>query len=476
MKEVKYEIIDEQQPIFKSILRPNRRPYLAVFDFSIVFGIICALLVGLFTLMAMNGKARLITDYFETIFPGYSIPPSPEALDALINLGIGLIFGFAYGYLFGLLVSVIYNRLRGPVLCDVRLQKDIPEREPVVLVEKGNTSSKARHSDSYTVVILANTFLEAERGSPKFREDEILDEPKLFKAKVECIIDSLRQSEILRKFISDMRFVAIIDPQKAKTNDRDEQRARALCLENSIDVIIEPRQRIYKRKEDGTYELQEERLKKYLELYPSLGRVDIVYAVTASRTHTRSSAYYTIEEETTASEDFQFILYNKDGSLRDPLLGRYAPPRNVPEFVPGLIAYSAWDNRRKTPLHEFAHAMSSTTNGLIYDEYNDEVPFNTDSLMVINKRRATAVMDDDGNDFIEPSELPELFAKFYEAGQPERNDFSTDRLRQKPFDWSSFVPDKDRPDEPCTMDRSGDFHRFDMLIEYFMEQRLKAKI
>ncbi|MCG8604586.1 hypothetical protein MJD09_06235, partial [bacterium] len=293
------------------LLFPYHRTKLAIYDFSMVIGTLWAMLAALFTLMAMNGKARLITDFFETMIPGYAIPLSPRAFDVLINLGLAVFWGGIYGALFGFLLAFIYNKLQPPRLCDVVLEGEIPKGEPVALVEKGNPTSSAvaQKSNSYTVLIVANQFLEAEECEPNqepettasrtYREDPILSEPSLFRLRVACIMDSLAKNEnVVRPRMEKMRFLVLFDPERAKAVDHEsEKRARALCFEDPITTTIEPIQGEFQRTtvggnwEDST----DNRLKDFLAKYPELGTVDLVYAVTASESNTRSSARYTIE-------------------------------------------------------------------------------------------------------------------------------------------------------------------------------------
>jgi hypothetical protein len=476
-KEIGYKVLTDEEPktlwqLINSLLQPDRRSYLAAFDFGMVMGSIWAVVIALFTLMAMNGKARLITDFFEMLFPGYDIPSSPLAFDVLINLGIGVIMGSVYGFLFGLLAAVIYNRLRGASLCNVKLEEDLPQGQIAILVEKGNTNPRARHKESFTVLIVANPFLEANEVAPEYETDPIVSEPNLFQAKVECILDSLRQSEVVKQFIQDIRFVAIFDPDKANTDDLDKQRQRALCFKDPLDVIIEPRQRIYQQQENGKYKVIEERLNNFLEIYkPELERVDIVYAVTASTTHTRSSALYTVDLESSTAKKFRITAREKNRNVVFDFDGYHEPRCEVP----GMIAYSAWDNRLKTPLHEFAHAMSSTDNGLIVDEYHDREMIRTTDRLVINKRHATDQTDENGNGRIEPSELPPIFVEYREDGDRSTS-FLTDLERLQPEYWRSFVPQRRYARIPCTMDRSGDLCEFDRMLAFFMEKRLQTKV
>lgn len=477
------------------IFRPNQRDYIASYHFGIACGIIWAILAALFTFMGINGSAILITNFFETIFPDYHISNVSTRIAVLTNVGIGVIFGFIYGCLFGLLVSWIYNRLLGTIYCDVKLKGNIPDGKPVILVEEGNSEPKARKDDAYTVVILANPILETRCGDPKYKKDPILCHPNLFKAKVECILDSLTKCEILRPQVGKgrihkMRIVAIFDTKRAEVLQRAstdvEKRANALCLEDEIGVSIEPIQGNFIQKgtnkwchrklnteicaEEG--DEIDDRLNEYFEdNYNEIGRIDVVFAVTASYTNTRSSAHYTLENGPSDSSDFKLIGKKRDDTVEFQRPGLYAPEEIL---CPGLVAYSAWDNRIKTPIHEFAHAMSSPYNGMIEDEYIDHKDF-TDDYFAINKRIGDVnIWDKDGDRKIQISEFPDEFVEYQEGTSSKI--FLTDKNRHQSDDWLSFVPARNNHCIPCTMDRSYDEYEFDTLIKYFMCKRLDAKI
>jgi hypothetical protein len=494
MRVVKYKFVDDElsiepmHPLLRDLLFPKERASIAVYDFALVCGFLWAILVALFTLMAANGSARSLVEYFAAIYPGYNLPPSPDVGDVIVNLGIGTFFGFVHGCLFGLLLGIFYNRLGRPSVGDIRfIDKTMPEGVPVMLVEKGNKAKLP--AEPYTILIVANPILEYHSEPATFKIDPILSEPKLFQAKVALIINSLARSQVVRRFIRRMRFVALFDPALGRYDNVDLAKilaedarghynesnkkiiqaaeSRALCLEDDVDIIIEPLQ----RRANSRFPENDERLKKFLEQYyyrkvNGDHRVDIVFAVTASRTHVRSSSRYTMDEENGEAKSFVFRYYPKGPALT----GRYWPRA----ALPGMVAYSAWDDRMKTPAHEFAHAMSSTNNGLIVDEYDDDLLIDPDERIVINKRHATWEMDENQDFIIQPSELPRVFAEYTENG--ETRQFLTDKHRKKPANWISFVPLPSEPEVPCTMDFTGDLCEYDRLLQHFMGQRLEAKV
>jgi hypothetical protein len=459
----KYRLLDERSTL-SQLIQPTERPYLAILDVGITFGIVWALFVVVMTLLGMNNLAISFTQFLEIFYPGYSKPFGAG------DLLLGLIYGSAHGFLFGLIVAYIYNRLRAPFPCGVKLldAEAITSRNQPVIISDGEKT--AGSGPPYTIAIIANPILESEivptDEDQRWRPDPILEHPKLFQAKVACIIGSLaRNSMIRQEFLDNMRIITLFDPNRAQPIDSDGKKfdkRNALCLERAFDVIIEPIQRIY-QKDNGAYIVEEERLRNFLKNYSMLydktndrPAVDVVFAVTASPTHTRSSALYTLDEESVKGPAFSLKYREAESGFER----HHAPYARVP----GLIAYSAWDNRLKTPLHEFAHAMSSTINGLIYDEYYDNIPKELTNLPLINKQNIGSSPD-----------LPETFALYSYLGGDYQS-FRTDKAIIKPVDWQAFVPARSNPRLPCTMDRSGDQNRFDLMIEEFMHDRLQAKI
>ncbi|MCG8605989.1 hypothetical protein MJD09_13480, partial [bacterium] len=169
--------------------------------------------------------------------------------------------------------------------------------------------------------------------------------------------------------------------------------------------------------------------------------------------------------------DFHFIRTEKPDDEMDDLKKALYNPEVICQ---GIVAYSAYENRLKAAIHEFAHAASSTDDGLVVDEYIDELGFDPEGMIVINKRHVHPDWDVDGDDKVQASELPADFVEYRENGS--KTYFLTDKYRQKPDEWKSFVPARTHAKVSCTMDRSYDTYEFDKLIEHFLSQRLDAKI
>lgn len=479
MKRVSYEVLDPHHAVEsaswwrrltrsgRQLLWPGERPRLSILHFSTTLGLIWAALVLLFTFLSRAAPLSII-DYFNTIYPGYTLPAFPALEDLLIQGALGLILGFGHGFLFGFVTALVYNAMGRRPFCDVLLKKRLPRGEPVILINRADGGKYIPEKEPFTIVILANPFLETATHPPAFKRDPILDLPELFEAKTAFIIDSLTKNAVVRPFLPRMRIVAIFDPEKAETTDPEEIRARALCAEDPVDLIVLPRQRVYEAR-NGHYEVVEERILNYLRHYFELDRADVVFAVTASHTHTRSSAHYTVdreEDDPRTVPGFEFHLKDEEVRLR----GYYWPHCQVP----GMVAYSAWDDRLKTPVHEFAHAMSSTKHGIITDEYNDTLFYDPTKTIVINKRPARD-RDEDGE--ITFNDIPDEFVIYTDVGHREHpHVFLTDKHRLMQAASKSFVPARHDVHVPCTMDRSDEVHAFDDLIRYFMTRRLEAKV
>jgi len=207
------------------------------------------------------------------------------------------------------------------------------------------------------------------------------------------------------------------------------------------------------------------------DLLNSIRYPDVVFIISGSRDFTRSSARFTRDEDDNDAPTFEFTFSGANGSTN--LKGRHSRYAQHP----GVVALSAWDDRLKTPVHEFAHAMSSLENGAIVDEYCDEEISGIKELFqnqAINKKYRT-----DGN-----QPIPDIFARYrYPAGnkKPGASENSvvyySDRNRNdKSPGWVSYVPEGVKPGISCIMDIAYFSYRFDRLLFDFMYDRLLAKL
>ena len=139
-------------------------------------------------------------------------------------------------------------------------------------------------------------------------------------------------------------------------------------------------------------------------------RADVVYCISASTTHTRASAWFGDDDLATTTH-----TCTPDGTTRRS--GRYA-------VVPGSVALSTlMDATGLTALHEFGHAASDFTNGMVTDLYVDP----TRTGFVVNKKMRALTTDP----------VPANFATV------DTTTYTADAARDSigyPSDWLSYHP------------------------------------
>jgi hypothetical protein len=112
--------------------------------------------------------------------------------------------------------------------------------------------------------------------------------------------------------------------------------------------------------QDGVSELLIARRTAFKPFLARYGRAaDVVYAISASETHTRASAWPTSDDDAGPGTPFTLdgaTLYHRHNSR-----------------IPGTIAQHTTSSSL-TALHEFGHALSSYSNGQVVDLYVDSDP------------------------------------------------------------------------------------------------------
>jgi hypothetical protein len=171
---------------------------------------------------------------------------------------------------------------------------------------------------------------------------------------------------------------------------------------------------------------------------------DVAYAVSASQSHTRASAWYTSDDD--AQPGIGFTL---DGVA---LSHRYYC------LVPGTVGIHATANSM-TALHEFGHALSSYTNGMVVDLYVDSNP-------ALNCKVGRPI--------------PIQFANY------NATPFATDALRDTlgyPAGWTSYHCELRDPGFPALMDdywqapdHVPEHSQHDRITRQFLADRIRAKI
>lgn len=394
---------------------------------GIAAGFLGAIFVFIITLAEItSGQRGAFIDLFEVLFIGYRV--------GLAGLIAGILWGFLYGYALGFGIAYFYVFLvKRKIDCEKKPLIDLDfEAGPVSIIQEG------AGANPYTLAIVANPviYIPAEN---RFEEDPAIRDEALFtKAALRCL-KSIAENDLLRlpEISSRLKIVAVYDKNFAE-ND-----THALCEAfERITNVIAPREDL-------------NRVDSYLK---DRGvTADVVFLISGSEEFTRSSARFSEEApDNLSGKEFQLAGH----FAASPMLRRHPQTANLP----GVAAISAWDDRLKTPMHEFAHAMSSVQNGPILDEYDDRI-FSSLEFAVNKSSRGSAT-----------DPVPALFAKYGLTGEEPTPYYSDRHRRDKEANWTSYVPEKRSPHVSCTMDLAYYDDEFDRLIFDFMYDRIMAKM
>ena len=212
----------------------------------------------------------------------------------------------------------------------------------------------------YTIVIVANPWIESPQNSGQLLADPIMNNEPMFDSKVRYIVDSVtgrlpgQAEKMFQALSADWRIVSLFDP------DRKRKNANALIAHDNTNIVVA-------RQDKFPAFLAKVKLSKMGKL-----RADVAFAVTASATHNRCSGWFTLDDDTLPGRPFTI-----DGR---PMVHR---PQNK---LPGAVALHV-NARSLVALHEFSHSASSWTNGMVTDLYADA----GDGL---NKRRGRPIPAD----------------------------------------------------------------------------------
>lgn len=394
---------------------------------GIAAGFLGASFVFLITLVGIaSGQRGAFIDLFEVLFIGYGTGSG--------GLIAGILWGFLYGYALGFGIAYFYVFLvKRKIDCEKKPLIDLDfEAGPVSIIQEG------AGANPYTLAIVANPviYIPAEN---RFEEDPaICDEALFTKAALRCL-KSIAENDLLRlpEISSRLKIVAVYD-KNFEAND-----THALCEAfERITNVIAPREDL-------------NRVDSYLKHRGVTA--DVIFLISGSEELTRSSARFSEEaQDNVSGKEFRLIGHSPTSTVvrRHPLTAN----------LPGVAAISAWDDRLKTPMHEFAHAMSSVQNGAILDEYDDRI-FSSLEFAVNKSSRGSAT-----------DPVPALFAKYGLTGEEPTPYYSDRQRRDKAADWTSFVPEKRSPHVSCTMDLAYYDDEFDRLIFDFMYDRIMAKM
>lgn len=279
----------------------------------------------------------------------------------------------------------------------------------------------------FTVLIVANPRLEAPRGSIQFISDPILTDEPLFDRVAAYIVQSL---------------VGNLPGQEERLFDPPS--AVRLRVVSFFDAALEDSHSLVAQ-DSVSFQLIG-RTQALPTVLATIGEAyaDVVFAVSASATHTRSTAWFTQDDDTRAGVSFTY-----DGAT---LTHRHW---NV---VPGLVSlHSSAD--ALTALHEFQHAISSYTNGIIIDLY-------VDGTAAANRKAGRPIPINFCN-----HNGANVAADLLRAGVPGGY----------PAVWTSFHPEQHDNTRPSVMDNYyqavvPNSCQNDRLTRQFITDRIRAKM
>jgi hypothetical protein len=288
----------------------------------------------------------------------------------------------------------------------------------------GDTSSQF----PFTILVIANPALEAPSNSNQFVADPVMANRPSFDAAVRYIDDSLfgnlpNQAE---KLLADpmiepnVRMLEVFDPTLPKVAANS-----FVGQHGASNLLIARRAAI-------TAFLATNNL-----------FADVVYAVSGSTSHSRASAWYTSDDD--ARPGVQFLL---DGSQ---LHHRHW------HTIPGTVAIHTSATSLTAP-HEFGHAISSYTNGMVVDLYVDN------AAALNNKRRASPA-------------VPNSFAIYPQQAVLLHNS----RQGPYPAGWLSYHCSRTAPALPAMMDnywngQPPEACEHDIITRSFLRDRVIAKM
>jgi hypothetical protein len=298
----------------------------------------------------------------------------------------------------------------------------------VVFQEMRKGAAKA---NPFTVAIVANPALEAPWNSGAVMADPIIGQLAAFQSAASYVVTSLfgglpGQRETLLSdpsVANEIRVVSLYD--SASPVDL----AHALAAQDGSSNTLVARRSVYKA---------------FLASYPEYNiDADVVYAISASTTHTRASAWFTSDDDGQGG-----VPFTLDGSV-------YSHRYN--NLIPGTIALPA-SSTSLTAVHEFGHAISSYTNGMVVDLYVDSNPG-------LNNKQGRPI--------------PVLFCSY--NGANHASDQTRDGLGY-PGGWSSYHCELNDPINPAIMDNywmasGGDvICQHDTVTRQFIMDRVLAKV
>ena len=212
---------------------------------------------------------------------------------------------------------------------------------PVIQTIRPGDTSKP---DPFTIVIVSNPALEAPWNSGTFVIDPITSNQAAFDGCVRYIDDSLFGN------LPGQRETFLADPAILPKLRVVSLFVTGLAAADANALVGQ----------DGVSNLLVARRKVFAPFLAAFGyQADVAYAISASATHTRASAWFTTDDDTRPGVGFTL-----DG---------VAFSHRFYNIIPGTVALPV-NSTSLTALHEFGHAFSSYTNGAVVDLYADSGP------------------------------------------------------------------------------------------------------
>lgn len=296
---------------------------------------------------------------------------------------------------------------------------------PVITTIRPGDTTK---TDPFTVVIVSNPVLETPWKSGTFVVDPVTSIQTIFNAAVNQIVSALfgtlpGQRE---QFIADPTIGPNIRVVSVFVSGLPAQHSNSLVGQDGVSSLLVARRAVFMPFLAGI----------------GINVVDVAYAVSASETHRRASAWFTSDDD--GRPGISFTLDSGMFSHR------------FFNVVPGTVAIHV-DMNTLTPLHEFGHALSSYSNGSVVDLYVDSGPG-------INNKNARPI--------------PPHFDTY--DGSALASDLVRDGLGY-PASWSSYHCELIDPALPAVMDNypavaTPEHCQHDRITRQFLMDRLRAKI
>jgi len=378
----------------------------------------------------------------------------------------------------------------------------------------------------YTIVFVANPFIlkrmkpigedvseddlkkaiEAHRNNPdNYELDPIIRDPDLFYYSVDRALRSFENDEVLgnSEIWSRVRIITMFDKELSSKANEANKHALLEEFQGNLRIdgetplnLIDPLPDMNKKVECLLFNNQDGTAKLSIEN----GDIDVIFGMSASPTHDRSTAHFSDYDENTGrvrslaekgakftcnpdphknkKDEAENLVVNVEENF--PLNGDDSRERtfyheyHVSE--PGRVALNVIGAIQRTFIHEFAHAMSSMINGAITDEYADVFDLESPSF------RVTAV-----------NTKPPFYVNRIERKKLKTNGkfigvhkvfadyncvvFHSDLEHPSAEEnWLGYFPQPYGTDVACIMDRFTDFYHFDNVLSCFMYDRLVAKL